>query len=253
MSFILDALRKAETRNRDTHIRVATGPEVLVDSTPDKPVNPKSIASFLVLGGLLVAVGAWFGMRSSAPTNVDLDPASVPPSASSQRDMQAMPPEQETIPATRSLLSPAPATAAPERSPIRDTGARALDRETQKAQPITTDGPTPGTVTMMPTSGPSAAGRPTPGTVTVIPAPGQVLGETLPTYDEVVAMGNVGVPPLNLDVHVYSSQPAKRFVFINLAKYQEGDAISGNLNVESINPVGAILNYKGFRFRIQPD
>ena len=58
------------------------------------------------------------------------------------------------------------------------------------------------------------------------------------------------IPHLNVDVHVYSEDPAKRFVLLNLEKYRSGDEISTGLVLEEITNGGLVLNYNGERFRI---
>ena len=47
----------------------------------------------------------------------------------------------------------------------------------------------------------------------------------LPTIEELVMQNVIIVDPLRLDIHVYSKQPAERFVFINMTKYTEGDTL----------------------------
>lgn len=46
-----------------------------------------------------------------------------------------------------------------------------------------------------------------------------------------------------INVHVYDSKPASRFVLINMVKYKEGDRISGSeAAIDSIVPEGVVLN-----------
>ena len=54
----------------------------------------------------------------------------------------------------------------------------------------------------------------------------------LPSADEVVARG--GVPPLHLDLHVYSNVVAQRFIFVNSRKYKEGETLQEGPVVERI-------------------
>jgi len=61
----------------------------------------------------------------------------------------------------------------------------------------------------------------------------------------------LSLPPLNIDLHVYSTKPAERFVFINMAKYTEGDRLSEGPTVEQITENGAILNHLGNRFILE--
>lgn len=53
------------------------------------------------------------------------------------------------------------------------------------------------------------------------------------------------VPELVLELLVYSDDPAKRFVYINSAKYAEGDALPEGPELVEITTEGAILSYRG--------
>ncbi|MEL7186009.1 MAG: general secretion pathway protein GspB [Pseudomonadota bacterium] len=69
-----------------------------------------------------------------------------------------------------------------------------------------------------------------------------------PTLQEVVAAGRVSLPPLHLDIHVFSDTPADRFVFINMSKYREGARITEGPLVNEITPEGAVLDHQGETF-----
>ncbi|MCB1624709.1 MAG: general secretion pathway protein GspB [Pseudomonadales bacterium] len=72
----------------------------------------------------------------------------------------------------------------------------------------------------------------------------------IPTRDEVVTSGQASIPDLRLDLHVYASNPAERFVFINMRKLREGEALPDGVRVESITPTGAVLSFRGTRFQL---
>jgi len=72
--------------------------------------------------------------------------------------------------------------------------------------------------------------------------------EVLPTISEVSLSGAQSLPELHLDVHVYSTKPAERFVYINMRKYHEGAALQEGPIVERIRRDGVVLNYQGLRF-----
>lgn len=71
--------------------------------------------------------------------------------------------------------------------------------------------------------------------------------EVLPTADDLAASGT-NLPELHLDIHVHSQNPAERFVFVNMRKYQEGETTKEGPSVERITPDGVILNQRGLRF-----
>jgi general secretion pathway protein B len=71
--------------------------------------------------------------------------------------------------------------------------------------------------------------------------------EVLPTFRELGGTG-ANLPDLHLDIHVHSPVPAERFVFVNMRKYIEGQALSEGPLVERINSQGVVLNHRGLRF-----
>ena len=71
--------------------------------------------------------------------------------------------------------------------------------------------------------------------------------EVLPTAMDLAASGKA-LPELHLDIHVYSGKPAERFVFVNMRKYTEGQALKEGPTLERITSEGAVLNHQGLRF-----
>jgi general secretion pathway protein B len=72
--------------------------------------------------------------------------------------------------------------------------------------------------------------------------------EALPTINEINLTGAQALPELHLDVHVYATQSAERFVFINMRKYHEGATLEEGPTIERIRRDGVVLNYQGLRF-----
>ena len=56
------------------------------------------------------------------------------------------------------------------------------------------------------------------------------------------------MPDLHLDIHVYSGQPAERFVFINMTKYKENATLNEGPVVKQITAEGVVLGYQGTDF-----
>jgi general secretion pathway protein B len=72
--------------------------------------------------------------------------------------------------------------------------------------------------------------------------------EVLPTINEISLSGAQALPELHLDVHVYATRPAERFVYVNMRKYHEGSTLEEGPTVERIRRDGVVLNYQGLRF-----
>jgi len=54
-----------------------------------------------------------------------------------------------------------------------------------------------------------------------------------------------------VDVHVYSEEPQRRYILVNLEKYREGERLTSGLVLEEILPNGMVMSYQGERFRVE--
>jgi len=72
--------------------------------------------------------------------------------------------------------------------------------------------------------------------------------EVLPSINEINLTGPEALPELHLDVHVYATKPADRFVYINMRKYHEGAVLQEGPTLERIRRDGVVLNFHGMRF-----
>ncbi len=98
---------------------------------------------------------------------------------------------------------------------------------------------------------PAATPVQAPGAQTVLPAPAAPLPtitDGLPSLRELQAAGQIQLPEMHLDIHVYSGQPDARFVFVNMSKYKEGATLREGPTVSEITPDGVVLDYFGTRF-----
>jgi hypothetical protein len=74
--------------------------------------------------------------------------------------------------------------------------------------------------------------------------------EMLPSISELNLSGNQALPEIHLDVHVYATRAADRFVYINMRKYREGAVLQEGPTLEHIRRNGVVLNYHGLRFLV---
>ena len=77
-----------------------------------------------------------------------------------------------------------------------------------------------------------------------LPAVFDVVATPMRTLAQYRASGG-GLPELNLELHVYSPAVAERFVFINAAKYVEGETLAEGPRLGVITEEGAVLIYQG--------
>jgi general secretion pathway protein B len=222
MSFILDALKKSEAERQRQ-----SGPG-LMDAgiaPPRRGLPVWAVAICALLGVNVLILGAMLWRQQTPAT------APAAPQAASQAG------------------APAPRAAA--RAPAPDPAHFSpLDGAPVYAPEIPLDEPADGT--------PAAGGPPPvtrreridPALSTAAAAADTDAGadEVLPEISELNLTGAQALPELHLDVHVWATNPADRFVYINMRKYREGAVIEDGLTLERIRRDGIVLNYQGLRF-----
>jgi len=210
MSFILDALKKSEAeRQRQSTPGIADLPQAAPNQAPRRWL--------WAVGGLLVINLAVLGglllqsRQAGGPAPVPSGAPSVEPAAVSVATDSA-----REAPGMAPPVTPQPRQVAEER-------------------PIVT---TPIERNRAPETRPELAPGPRPATV----ADGPV------SFNELRASGDLQLPDLHLDIHVYSDMAADRFVFVNMSKYKENAVLSEGPRVTEITPEGVILEFRGQEF-----
>ena len=220
MSFILDALKKSEIERQRQSMPGLT----------DAPTSLRRgrLPLWAVLLGCLLAINivvlSVVLMRNGAPPVASAPARPEPPAA----DVKAPPAEEHFSP-----LGAAPVYAPEIPVPPADTSsdgsaaaAAAPHAIAQRAAPHTLR-------------------RPDPVLIDEEPAEND---EVLPSISEINLTGDQALPELHLDVHVYATKPADRFVYINMRKYKEGNTLQEGPVLERIRRDGVVLNYHGLRF-----
>jgi len=218
MSFILDALKKSESeRQQQSPAAFAT--------VPKSESGPRAPRWLWILGGLLainlvVLLGLF--LRSSA------EPSATPAVAESvgvdESPSQAVASFAEQIEAARLNESQRRAS----------TSTPAPQRQAAAEAPVET-GRTPGTATRVAIQPPARSAA------------------RLPTIYELQANGELTLPELHLDIHVYSDTPEDRFVFINMSKLREQSQLAEGPTVEEITADGVVLDHRGTTFLLPRD
>ena len=75
------------------------------------------------------------------------------------------------------------------------------------------------------------------------------VDQDIPFLTDTPESFQTSVPDLVIDVHVFSKLPSKRFILVNLEKYQEDDHIAKGLLLEEITEFGLILSYQNQKFK----
>jgi general secretion pathway protein B len=225
MSFILDALKKSEIERQR-------------QSTPGLMDTPAALRRggfplwAILLGALLainVVVLIVMLIRNGAP-------AAAPAAAAPARHDTVTAAEQK--PAADEHFSPLSREPvyAPE-IPLPSSDESAPSKSAAAALPA---GPL-----AQRTAPPHAIQRPDP---VLVDEDAKDNNEVLPSINEMNLTGSQALPEMHLDVHVYATKPAERFVYINMRKYHEGNTLQEGPVLERIRRDGVVLNYQGLRF-----
>jgi general secretion pathway protein B len=211
MSFILDALRKSETERQRQAAPSLADAQYSVGKKPRKNWVPVLIA--VLAANLIIIAYVFFD-------------------------------DSREISATSQAVS-APTSRTGERHQSTPVGETALAAESMKP---------PTTVVMVaePAPAPKPLAKPPPVTRITPATPPEPRPESinLPSMQQLIASGQLSLSPLHLDIHVYAGKSEKRFIFINMNKYREGDHLEEGPTVEEITDTGVILGHQGNRFTL---
>jgi general secretion pathway protein B len=58
------------------------------------------------------------------------------------------------------------------------------------------------------------------------------------------------LPKVSLGGYIYSPNPADRLVLVDKMLRHEGEEVAPGLVLEKLLPNAAVMNYKGFRYRV---
>ena len=256
MSFILDALKKSENE-RQRQIGPSLGDVQIRRARADRPWWAVAVGALLVvnLGVLLVVL-----MRDrNAPAEAPASVASTP-IAEAQAPITARPTPQQNagapmteLPRRTEAAAPALVHTSPAVQSLAEAAGAGIESEMQEEAPYD---PSIASAAVVP-DGPPVVRSITPPTVAPLPdqatfaarnrAGNAAQNEMLPTHNSLIADG-ANLPDMKLDIHVYSPMPKDRFVFVNMRKYVEGQALTEGPLLERITADGAIMNYNGTRF-----
>jgi general secretion pathway protein B len=231
MSFILDALKKAEAERQRQ-----TGPTLLEVRVAQPrrrfPIWTIVIGALLVINILLLIV---FELRRPAP--------GAEPAAS------ASPP------------SPAPVTAAPAAAPAAPAAAAQAAQAAATAAPIVAPAIAPPAPALAGTAGPSippdadqSGDNPADFEPAVSPGLSSSAANSAARRGRPPSLSDVGgdMPDLRLDLHVYAVRPADRYALINMHRVHEGDVLPEGARVVAIERDGVELTYHGTDFMLHP-
>lgn len=240
MSFILDALRKSE------HERQRQASPGLAELRPAMarwrfPLWAIALGALLAVNLVVLTVLMLSNGDQSAPASLPLAESQSAPSSASTAPAAGSPSPSSSTTAMLSGTSPTRASGSPATDqhvadePVRprsdlDVGA---EEDAATLEEFAEDEADEMGPELQPP--PRAASN------------DEESAARLPTIDD-MALRGTALPELHLDIHVYATQPAERFVFLNNRKYREGGEMPEGTVIERITRDGVVLNHRGVRF-----
>lgn len=276
MSYILEALKKAQAERQLGSAPTIHSPAA--SAVPAAGPNRKPLVIGLAAGVVLVAVALLLWRRPDAPAVV-AGPAATPgavaaapPSASAAVPVPAAatpaaqavvtasaatPPAAATTgPAATLPVAAAPAAQAPALAPQASANSQvALVGKPDAAPKVAreaaaaTKTPTPLTAQVATTSTPAAthvAGAPAPA----VAAPAPAAEDSLPAFGALPEPVRRDIPKVAFGGYMYSPNPSDRLILIDNVLRHEGEEVAPGLVLEKLLPKGAVMNFRGNRYRV---
>ncbi|HYD59967.1 MAG TPA: general secretion pathway protein GspB [Noviherbaspirillum sp.] len=210
MSYILEALKKAEAERRGGTQHAAPLLPPIAAAAGQKPAwrRPLPWAAFAALGVTLACAG-WFAVtRTDAPTP---RVAATTPAPAIAAVPPVVPREKPSMPEALEDAAEKPKAKTPPKKTV-ERKRSGPNEEPKTAKTTAPDAPV-GTLHDLPT---------------------HIQGE---------------IPSLSIGGYIYSGNKADRSVLINKRLLREGDEVAPGLVLEKMTPSGMVFNYKGYRYR----
>jgi len=236
MSYILDALRKADQQRQQ-----GAAPTLSSVQLPAEEAGPRvlpwllGLAATVFLAGILIGwLQPWKAEPPPGPLPaveafVAKAPAAAPPPPPRHQPVPPAPPLPAPAPVAAVAVAPAPVQTPP-------AVARPAMPAVVAATPPVVAVRTPAAATPEPAVAGAAKSAPVPEQKVMAKA------ELPPAIQQ-------ELPAMSVSLHAYSAKPGNRLVSINNQLLNEGDSLTPGLVLQEITRQDMIFSYKGYRFR----
>ncbi len=257
MSYILDALRRAEAERERGAVPSLQSQQQQIESEDEAPARSRVLVWAVIgLAFVLIATLAWTLLGGGTPARQTADgPVTATPTTV---------PVATAAPVPQSLAEIA---AAPPPATVSTQTASPPPTMAQPVQPPPAIRPAPRPVAAAPAKVPPPVALANPRVE--VPKPAPVVALAVPKVDAAKAPPATAasepriyaqtelpedirreLPRVAINGSSYSGDAASRMVMINGQVFHEGDQLSAGLVLDKIRRRSAVLAYKGFRYEV---
>lgn len=239
MSYILDALRKAE-RDRNLGRTPSLGDVTTpVARAPSRRLSTRTLALIGLVAALLICTVLLWPRRPASTPTTTASPAPAAPAPIAG----AAPP----TPAPEVAVAPPSPGAGADGTLDPDVPADSIEDLMDEPE---APGPAPDASAALPQTTqetPAAAAPATPAeSAEPEPIADDAAAESdVPLLRDMPADYRGAFPELRVDVHVYDDDPARRWVLVNGHKAVEGTTLGEGPTVSRITPEGIVFDFRG--------
>jgi general secretion pathway protein B len=231
MSYILEALKKAQAERQLGNAPTIHAPQP-VQAAPTSTAASRRPLLIGVAAGVLVASSvAMVALRQQAPVQV----AALAP-----------PPATAPVPAAPVSAVPQAPAAQTASVPVPPAGQ---ERSVAKAAPVAPAAPAAQLANPAPVR--QARRAPTPDeSQRETPRVHVAAEDKVRNLNELPEAIQREVPRVVFGGYIYSPNPADRLLLIDKMLRHEGEEVAPGLVLEKLQPKGAVMNYRGYRYRV---
>lgn len=241
MSYILDALKKAESERKLGMVPTVHAQPLPSAATgapaPGWRIRLPWLFGLPIFVTLVVGIGWLQPWRPQPASGGDAPRSYTAPAA----NPLPLAPPMPSAPPFSSADTPSRVASRPKIAPVAPASIAANDGDSPGKSPNPADVLQPAAAT------PNVANVRAKATAAKVdPAEEKPVG-TLQDLPENIQRE---LPTVAVSGYIYARNPADRTMLINKRLLHEGDQVGPDLMLEKMTPRGAVLNYKGYRYRV---
>jgi general secretion pathway protein B len=228
MSYILEALKKAQAERQLGNAPTIHAPQPVQAAPASAAASRKPLLIGVAAGVLVAGAVAVVALRQQA-----------------QVEVAAVAPAPATVPAPVAPVSAVPPAPAAQTAPVPVPPAR-QERSLAKAAPVAPGGQMANPAPVRQARRAAISNESHRGA----PAPARAAEDNVRNLNELPEAIQREVPRVVFGGYIYSPNPADRLLLIDKMLRHEGEEVAPGLVLEKLQPKGAVMNYKGYRYRV---